>query len=202
MAKRLLTFLWQFARRPRATGAIAPSSRGLARRMVEGMGVEDADVVFEIGAGTGAFTGEILSRLKPDAQFVAVEINPKMTEHLRRRFPDLSIMEESAENVREFRERHGIGLVDCMLCGLPWALFHRDMQERLMDSALSNLRPGGAFATFAYLHARWFRSARRLERTLQERFDAVSKTRAVWLNLPPALVYQCRKANGQAPREE
>ena len=201
MPRRLLTFLWQFARRPVTTGAIAPSSHGLAHRMADDMGVDTADVVFEFGAGTGAFTIEILERMKPGAAFVAVEVNPKMTRHLRRRFPDLTIMEESAENVSTFRERHGIGPIDCILCGLPWAGFPHDLQERLMDSVLGNLKPGSGFATFAYLHALWFPAARRLERTLNERFHVVRKTRPVWWNLPPALVYQCWKPEAAAEGE-
>lgn len=201
MPRRFVTFLWQFARRPRTTGAIAPSSRGLARRMVEDMGVESADVIFEFGAGTGVFTRTLIERMKPDAQLVAVEINPAMVRHLRRRFPALSIMEESAENVDEYRERHGIGPIDCVICGLPWAVFSDELQDSLLDSVVSNLRPGGAFATFAYLHSLWFPAARRLERKLGQRFGAVDRTRPVWRNLPPALVYRCRKTNGLPPAD-
>ena len=83
MPRRFATFLWQFAKRPRTTGAIAPSSRGLAWRIVEGIGVESADVIFEFGAGTGAFTRAIVERMKPGAQFVAVEINPVTYEFAR-----------------------------------------------------------------------------------------------------------------------
>ena len=194
MPKQFATFLWQFARRPVATGAIAPSSHGLAHRMCDNMRVEDADVIFEFGAGTGSFTVEILERMKPDATFVAVEVNPRMVEHLRRRFTELTILDESAENVREFREKRGIGPIDCILCGLPWASFSGDLQDRLLGSVMENLRPGGSFATFAYIHACWLPPGRRLRRKLRDHFDSVETTRPVWWNLPPAFVYQCRKA--------
>lgn len=203
MPTRYVTFLWQFARRPVSTGAIAPSSHGLAHRMVDESGVEEAKLVFELGAGTGAFTEEILERMNPEGTFVAVEVNPQMVKHLRKRFPGLSVMEESAENLGDFRARHGLARADSVLCGLPWALFKPDTQVRLLDAVVENLRPGGTFATFAYWHASWFPTARRLESMLRERFGVVARSKVVWWNLPPAFVYRCRKdANNQARKTE
>jgi len=189
-----VTFLWQFARRPAVTGAIAPSSRDLAHSILEGMGLESADVIFEFGAGTGAFTRAILERMKPSAQFVAVEVNPVMVKHLRRRFPGLRIMADSAENVNEFRRRHDIGPADCIVCGLPWALFPAELQRSLMAAVIESLRPGGRFATFAYLHSLWMPAARRFRRTLDDNFFDVHESEPVWRNLPPARVYRCCKS--------
>ena len=45
---------------PVRTGAIAPSSRFLAARMIEDMRLSEAGVVVELGPGTGAFTRAIL----------------------------------------------------------------------------------------------------------------------------------------------
>lgn len=197
MKTKLATFLWQFARHPLRTGAIAPSSHFLAHRMVDDLQLETAEVVFEFGAGTGSFTVEILERMKPGATFVAVEINRHMARHLRKRFPELRIMEDSAENVAEFRRLHGIGPIDCIVCGLPWTFFKREIQNRLLNSVVENLAPDGRFATFAYVHARWTPPGRRLRNELVRCFDSVQATRTVWRNMPPAIVYQCRaKKNG------
>ncbi|WP_433509311.1 hypothetical protein ACQP2T_35780 [Nonomuraea sp. CA-143628] len=45
----------------------------------------------------------------------------------------------------------------------------------------------------AYVHARWTPPARRLLRSMRSRFDEVVISRTVWANLPPALVYYCRR---------
>ena len=41
--------------------------------------------------------------------------------------------------------------VDCVLSGLPWAIFSKDLQRRILEQVASVLKPGGKFATFAYL---------------------------------------------------
>lgn len=60
-------------------------------------------------------------------------------------------------------------------------------------SVAVTLSPRGVFTTFAYVHARWAPPARRLLRSVRSRFDEVVISRTVWANLPPALVYYCRR---------
>jgi phospholipid N-methyltransferase len=56
-----------------------------------------------------------------------------------------------------------------------------------------SLRPGGRFATFAYVHGTPFPGGIRFRRMLRERFAKVSLSPVVWRNLPPAFVYRCEK---------
>jgi len=53
--------------------------------------------------------------------------------------------------------------------------------------------PGGQFVTFAYLQGLLLPPGRRFAALLPNYFNHVSKSRTVWLNLPPAFVYQCRR---------
>jgi phospholipid N-methyltransferase len=55
------------------------------------------------------------------------------------------------------------------------------------------LRPGGQFVTFAYLHGLPLPAGRRFANRLPEYFSEISRSRTVWMNLPPALVYRCRR---------
>ncbi|MFD8717392.1 rRNA adenine N-6-methyltransferase family protein [Streptomyces sp. NPDC059629] len=66
----------QFLRRPLTTGAMAASSRRLARAMTQHTGLETARLVVELGPGTGVFTREILRQLPADGRLVAIELNP------------------------------------------------------------------------------------------------------------------------------
>lgn len=78
-----------------------------------------------------------------------------------------------------------------VVSGLPWAAFGAGHQGDLLSPALSPaLSPSRAFATFAYVHARWALPAGRLLRSLRERFDEMVIGRTVRANLPPALVYR------------
>ena len=89
-------FLKQFVKNPRTVGALAPSSTQLAEAMVDGIPWDSVRTAIEVGPGTGAFTAAIRERLKDEARFFVVEINPAHCERLRVRFPDLTIHEGSA----------------------------------------------------------------------------------------------------------
>ena len=88
-----------FVRRPWRTGTVVPSSSGLARLMVEDMGLADAETVVELGAGTGVFTRLIAERVKPGALVLSFEIDPSLASQLEGRIPGVRIVNDSAENL-------------------------------------------------------------------------------------------------------
>lgn len=178
---------------PKHTGAVHPSSRFLAAMMVSGVDWPGVTTAVELGPGTGVFTEVIRDRLPPQARFLAVELDPGFAERLRERFPDLDVIEGSAEDLTEHLEAVEAGPADCILCGLPWSNFDKQLQIRLLEGICGALKPGGTFATFAYLHGPIVPSGRRFLRLLRETFAAVEISPLVWRNLPPARVYRCRK---------
>lgn len=197
-------FLRQFLRHPGKTGAVAPSSEGLAELIADSAGLAEASVIVEWGPGTGVFTEKILQKKRPDALFLAVEMNPEFVSATRTRCPGASIYHDSAANTLHYLERHGQRQCDCVICGLPWAAFDESLQDTLLDTLVAILRPGGRFLTFAYLQGLLLPAGRRFRRKLRSRFTHVATTRTVWRNLPPAFVYVasheggCREQGGPA----
>lgn len=187
-----LAFLRRFVADPVHVGAVAPSSSHLAKVMVEGVGLESADVVAELGPGTGAFTSVVAARLKPGAHFLAVERSPEFAQRLQGVLPGVEVVCDSAENLPALLSERGWGRAALVVSGLPWAGFDAQLQKRLLDGVLNSMSPGAYFTTFAYIHASRFPAARRFRRTLHQRFDEVTATSVVWRNLPPAFVYRCR----------
>src|SRR5258706_6230326 len=96
----LMQFVREFMMNPTAIGAIAPSSRFLAKEMIRGLDLAHAAACLEYGPGTGAFTGHILGAIPPSCKFVAIEKNPQFAQALRTRFPDLLLYEGSVADVR------------------------------------------------------------------------------------------------------
>lgn len=186
------SFLSAFLRAPISTGAIAPSSRGLARRMVEDLDLESARTVVEVGPGTGSFTGSILAA-SPRARVLAVEINGDFATRLRTRFPRLHVVHDSVEQLPRHLADSGLGPADVVLCGLPWAILDTDTQRRLLDGICRSLGPGGRFATFGYVHCTVLPWSRHFRRLLRAEFSSVRTSQVVWKNLPPAFVYRCRR---------
>ncbi|HVE54257.1 MAG TPA: hypothetical protein VNB23_12820 [Ramlibacter sp.] len=92
------SFLRNFIRNPRATGAVAPATDALSRSVadiVHEVHLRHAAAcglpVLELGAGTGALTQRI-ARLQP----VLVEREPGWAGLLRHRFPALEVREQCA----------------------------------------------------------------------------------------------------------
>ncbi len=186
-------FLGQFVGRPAMIGAVAPSSRHLAHRVLEGLDLANATAVLEFGPGTGAITERLLPRLGPATKFVAIELNPVMARSFHKRYPQVLLREESVENARTICQEEGIEGVDYIVCGLPWASFSDELQNRLLDATYDVLKPGGMLVSFAYHLGTWLPAGRRIRRKLESRFSSVRKSRSVWRNLPPAFVYRCVK---------
>ena len=186
-------FFKVFLRAPALTSAIVPSSPWLAERMIEHVRLEQAKVVVEIGPGTGAFTRAIQKIIPASAFFLAIEIDPLFASHLKRRFPRVHVVNDSAERLHQHLQDLGHSSADCVLSGLPWAGFAGEEQQRILGSVLRTLRPGGLMTTYAYNHTAWLRGGRRFRKLLQSTFSDVTTTRTEWRNLPPAFVYRCRK---------
>lgn len=185
-------FIKQFISAPKRTGAIAPSSRHLCQLVVRTSAISKAKVVVELGSGTGVFTEGIIGSLADKALFLALEVNPIFAMATRRRCPSAIVYEDSAETIGNYLQKHGAGQCDCIISGLPWGLFDKEMQQRLLSSVTQSLSCEGEFLAFTYVGCSILPGARRFHRMLSNLFSDVKKTRTVWRNIPPAFVYHCR----------
>lgn len=186
-----IEFFQAFIREPAIVGALSPSSRSLARAMIQGFDLQSADTIVEIGPGTGAFTSLIRANLHKKTTFITLELDPINADGLRRRFPDLLVYNDSAERIPYYLALHGKRKADYIVSGLPWASLPLDMQERILRAIMGTLAPSGVLTTFAYLHARWLPKARHFRQSLQNYFARIEESKVVWQNLPPAFVYRC-----------
>jgi phospholipid N-methyltransferase len=177
----------RFLRNPRTVGALAPSSRALARAMVADL-PPHSPVVVELGPGTGAFTGAIVDRLAPDARFLAVDIEPAFVKSICERWPSVECVLASAEHLEELLAGRGLDAIDHVISGLPFASLPLAMTRRILDSLARTLRPAGTFTTFQYAHAFGLKSARLFRSQMDERMGGPPHRHLVWKNFPPAYV--------------
>ncbi len=191
--KDSLLFFYNFVRHPKSTGAVFPSSRRLAEKMIDGAGLETATSVVELGPGTGAFTGAIAERLEDPGIYLGIELREKFAAIVKDKFPQLLVVNDSAEKIVENLGKIDRQKADAIISGLPWAAFDADLQRRIMKSVTAALAPGGKFSTFTYLHACQLPAGKRFRALLDDNFSDVQTSKTVWLNLPPAFVYHCTK---------
>jgi len=178
---------------PHTTGAIAPSSKYLARVIVNKAGVNNASRILELGPGTGIFTGHILEVKKTDAHFVALERNPNFATDLQAKFPNARIVEGCATELVAHAATHEFHEADSIVSGLPWTIFDAKLQRSILGGIHDVLGKGGTFATFAYFGSHWMPGGQNFKRLLRSVFPNTQTSPVVVRNFPPAFVYYCRK---------
>ncbi|BCJ59596.1 class I SAM-dependent methyltransferase [Micromonospora endophytica] len=188
-----MSFFLEFLRAPLTVGAVLPSGPALAEVATATVPGTGSPVILELGPGTGAFTGPIQRRLAGAGRHIAVELNPRFADQLAARHPTVDVAVADAAMLRQVLAQRDVGRVDVVVSGLPWAAFDEKLQRDVLSEVVAVLKPGGVFTTFAYVHARWAPPAQRLLRSLRSRFEEVVVSRTVWANVPPALVYFCRR---------
>jgi len=193
-----LTFLGRFLRNPRQVGALAPSSRTLAREMLRGIPLTPASRIVELGPGTGVFTREVIRQLPAGGKFLAVDIDPRFCRELRDRWPALDCECGSAADVSAMIAARGWTGVDHIISGLPFASLPAALSRSILSAVQSVLHRGGTFTTFQYIHAYPSPPAKAFRREMAARFGPLVARRAVFRNLPPAFVLSWRQPDTAA----
>ena len=147
-ATEYLDFLAAWVKKPRQTASVVPSSRFLARLMVEQIDPAGGRVL-ELGGGTGVFTRAILETGLPANHLEVVEINPAFARGLRRHFPSVSVLETPAQIVSTATAGEP-GDYQLVVSGLPLLARDRHVHADILSEAFHMLRPGGSFIQFTY----------------------------------------------------
>jgi phospholipid N-methyltransferase len=149
--------------------------------------------IVEFGPGTGAFTEVILERVGPQARVLAMDIEPEFVQAVRRTFPTVICEFASAEELESLVAKHGLGPVDHIISGLPFASLPGPMTARILDGVEHTLRRGGTFTQFHYLHGFGMPPGRAFRRDMSARMGGAPARKFVLRNVPPACVFTWRR---------
>jgi phospholipid N-methyltransferase len=176
-----LRFLQAFVANPRQVGAVLPTSRRAVRDMLDLADLPRADLVVELGAGTGVQTEEILTRLKPGARLISMEIDPRLARLLAERYDDprLQVVCDSAENLTEHLDG---ATADVLVCALPFTSLPPTLRRRILDMLPLAVGRSGAAVVIQYSPL--------IEPELRKRFASVRRRLSV-INVPPAFLFAC-----------
>ncbi|GFE77559.1 class I SAM-dependent methyltransferase [Novosphingobium sp. TCA1] len=172
----------EFVRHPSMVGSAFPASARMVRRMLAPLDWSNIKVLVEYGPGSGRSTFEMLRRMRPDAQLIAIETSQAFAAKLREQCDDprLVVVEGSARDVRRHIGAEVSGRADCILTGLPFSTLGEAEADIIMHETALALKPTGVLAAY---------QTRTAIRRLIERYFAQLRQGFEWCNIPPCHLY-------------
>ena len=198
MTSSLALFSRNFIKHPRMLGSLIPSSRFLVNRLLDQVDWRRAGTIVEYGPGVGTFTAEILRRLGPGGNVVAIDTNRDFARYLARTLRDdrLHVIEGSAADAGVNLEERGLGRADYVISGIPYSTMNPELRERILRTTHDLLQPDGAFLVYQFTRA--------VLPFLREVFPHVRQEFEP-RNIMPARLFYCRRSperrNGNGRRE-
>lgn len=179
-----LRFLRALIARPKAIGAIAPSSRGLARAIARQIDPTRPGPVLELGPGTGVITAALLERGIEPHRLTAIEYDPHFAAALAARFHGMHVVQGDAFDLARTLNGRDKEPFAAIVSGLPLLNFPMASRRALVDGALARLAPHAPLIQFSYgMHAP----------VVPPSGHSVARVAFVWANLPPARVWVYRR---------
>ena len=180
-----LRFIRSWLAKPLAIGAVAPSSKVLARTMAQYVDPDSEGPVVELGPGTGPVTQALVQKGVDPSRLVLIEFNAAFCRLLRARYPQATVVQGDAYSVRRLLEHFLYQPAAAIVSGLPLMTKPARTRVRLITDALSLLAPGAPFVQFTYAVVSPLPG-----RLVGVRSEASER---IWLNMPPARVWVYRR---------
>lgn len=174
----------KFLRQGRQVASFAPSSRFMARSIVDGIDFDRAKCIVELGAGTGPITTELVKHVRPHTKFMVVELDKDMAARLQAKFPTVDVVHGDACHFDKLLADRGVTRVDHVVSGLPIPSFPAPIRDDILATSARMLGADGTFRQLTVMPWVYYKLYRGY-------FDQV-QFRMVPLNLPPGGVYVCR----------
>ena len=184
--KDSLLLLSNFIKKPKETGAVAPSSKFLTREIIKNIYFKASGTIVELGPGLGTFTKAILKKANPTTKLFCFEVNRKFCSYLNKNIIDerFVVINASAEKISHNLKKFNVKKADCIVSGLPFLNFPESKRRAILREVKNSLNDREKFILFQYTNG--------LGNLLQSYFSKVDR-KFIPLNIPPAFVYICEK---------
>ncbi|MBV9239690.1 MAG: methyltransferase [Xanthobacteraceae bacterium] len=180
-----LRFIRSWLAKPLAIGAVAPSSKVLARTMAQYVDPDSEGPIVELGPGTGPVTQALVQKGVDPSRLVLIEFNAAFCRLLRARYPQATVVQGDAYSLRRLLAHFLYQPAAAIVSGLPLMTKPARTRVRLITDALSLLAPGAPFVQFTYAVVSPLPG-----RLVGVRSEASER---IWLNMPPARVWVYRR---------
>ena len=145
-----LRFLKTWIDKPKALGAILPTSSVTARKMASLIDTSLGGPVLELGPGTGVITKAILAKGVPPYNVYSVEHTDEFIPRLRRDFPDVNIIHGDAFNLDESLPDLDGQKFNAVISAIPMLNFPVHQRVALLEDLFDRLLPGRPVVQISY----------------------------------------------------
>ena len=143
-------FISEYIKNSKSIGAVAPSSKSLSEAMVEPI-LEEDSYILELGAGTGAFTNELIHKTQLSKLFI-IENNEVFYNILRNKFPQNHILLADATELEKHIPQEVQGKIKYVISGLPFRSLPDDVSSKILKSLKKVCASDVTLVQFTYLN--------------------------------------------------
>lgn len=145
-----LRFFRGWIDKPKAVGAIIPTSSVTARRMASVVDPGSGLPVLELGPGTGVITKAILARGIAPANLTAVEYSEDFVTHLRQAYAGVNVVQGDAFDLDTTLGAQRDTVFDCVISGVPLLNFTPERRIGYVLDLLDRIPPGRPVVQITY----------------------------------------------------
>ena len=145
-----LKFFRGWIDKPKAVGAIIPTSSVTARRMASIIDTKSGLPVLEVGPGTGVITKAILQQGVKPSNLYAVEYSHDFVTHLKRLYPGVNVIEGDGFNLDKALGDKADIMFDSVISGVPLLNFSVERRVAYLESLLKRIPHGRPVVQLTY----------------------------------------------------
>ncbi len=145
-----LRFFKTWMDKPKAMGAVLPTSTVTCRRMAGLIDEATSDPVLELGPGTGAITKAILERGVAPQNLYSVEFTRSFIDDLERDFPGVNFLHGSAFDLDSLLPELDGRKFNAVISAIPMLNFPVEERVALLNDLLDRLNPGRPVVQISY----------------------------------------------------
>lgn len=186
MLRQSKKFFVEIFKKNSNVGSITPSSRFLAKKMLQHIDFSKDCVIVEYGPGMGVFTKKIVEKLSANSRLYVFELNKEFFIDLQNEIKDkrVHLICDSAAKIKEYLAKDNIEHIDYIVSSLPLSLIPEEIREDIVLQSFNSLKKGGKMTQFQY--------SQQCKHIFKAHFSKLD-TEFTLLNVPPAFVYVCEK---------
>lgn len=206
MLKDQRIFLREFITHFESTGTICPSSKWAAEAITESLRTKrQGQHILEVGAGTGAFTVQILESMLDSDTLTICELNPRFIVALKKKLEKNSFYQLHKDRIRFFegpvQELEEDRKYDLIVSALPFTNFTAELCKDIFEKLRRIGHKNTKLSFIEYIGLRKIKKAvsnpkdkerlSQVDEFFEQMYDKHHTTKKrVWLNILPLTVYQ------------